>query len=250
MSLNPALLDKENATKRIQISGLSYLHLFTRNLQTQSLNPDPAGSSHLCLFFTDIFLMTSLSIVTLSTVIKIPAQHFWFLGIYLYYTESHTEEIHMGRHVLKLMDLVDEEKKRISSFLTYFMHAGSGSGSLCLFLWPSSKEPAFLPACMPACPWDSSVGAFGGSLRVSPFYMCRTPRSARGEPPPVFLGWFLLRLKHTHMCLTLQIPRRVLVAFCFPNSHMSISKLLWALCSSAFPSVLFLRLFVVLTVLM
>lgn len=72
--------------------------------------------------------------------------------------------------------------------------------------------------------------------------MCRAPRSARGELPPVFLGCFLWRLKHTHMCLTLQIPRRVLVASCFPNSRPSISKFLWALCSSALPSVLSLRL--------
>ena len=152
MSLNPALLDKENATKRIQISGSSYLPLFTRNLQTQSLNPDPAGSSHLCLFFTAIFLMSSLSIVTLSTVIKIPAQHSWFLGIYLYNTESHTEEFPMGRHILKLMGLVDEEKKGFFSFFTYFMHAGSGSGSLCLFsltIFLGTYFPSCLHACMP-----------------------------------------------------------------------------------------------------
>ena len=104
-------------------------------------------------------------------------------------------------------------------------------------------------ACLPACLWDSSNGAFGGSLSF-PFYMCKTPRSARGELPPIFLGCFLWRLKYTYMCLTLQIPRRVLVAFCFPNSHTSISKFLWTLCSSAFPSVLLLRLFVIPTVLM
>ena len=152
MSLNPALLDKENATKRIQISGSSYIPLFTRNLQTQSLNPDSAGSSHLCLFFMAIFLMASLSIVTLSTVIKIPAQHSWFLGIYLYNIESHTEEFHMGRYILKLMGLVDEEKKGFFLFSHTLCILDQSLGPSVYFLWPSSKEPTFLPACLACMP--------------------------------------------------------------------------------------------------
>lgn len=92
----------------------------------------------------------------------------------------------MGRHVLKLMDLVDEEKKKgflLSSHTSCMLDQGLGPS-----VYFSDHLLRNLLSFLPACPWDSSVGAFGGSLRVSPFYMCRTPRSARGEPPPAFLG--------------------------------------------------------------
>lgn len=38
------------------------------------------------------------------------------------------------------------------------------------------------------------------SPQLNTFYLCRTPRSARGELPWVFLGCFLPGLRHTHMC--------------------------------------------------
>lgn len=75
----------------------------------------------------------------------------------------------MGRHALRLMDLADEEKK---GFLL-------SSHTSCT--WEQGLDPSayssdhVLRNAFPACLWDSSMGAFGGSLsfRLLPVQNCK-----------------------------------------------------------------------------